>query len=195
MTVVPPSRFKVVTSTRWTSADLPSQAGRIFIVTGANSGIGLPTARALAEAGAHVVLAVRDVAKGEAAAESIPGDCEVRQLDLADLSLRPRFRGQMARRAQRVDQQRWGDENSREAYRGRLRAADRYQPPRPLRTHQSAASAHHRSSSDRRLRRTPWRLDLAGRPQLAKAEIQSAGPHTSSRSWPTCCSHSNCSAG
>jgi NAD(P)-dependent dehydrogenase (short-subunit alcohol dehydrogenase family) len=85
-TVVAPSRFKVVTSTRWTSADLPSQAGRIIIVTGANSGIGLPAARALAEAGAHLVLAVRDVAKGEAAADSIRGDCEVRQLDLADLS-------------------------------------------------------------------------------------------------------------
>jgi NAD(P)-dependent dehydrogenase (short-subunit alcohol dehydrogenase family) len=84
--VVAPSRFKVVTSTRWTSADLPSQAGRIIIVTGANSGIGLPAARALAEAGAHLVLAVRDVAKGEAAADSIRGDCEVRQLDLADLS-------------------------------------------------------------------------------------------------------------
>ena len=75
-----------MTRSRWTAADLPSQAGRTFIVTGANSGIGLPTARALAEAGAHVVLAVRDVAKGEAAAESISGDCEIRQLDLADLS-------------------------------------------------------------------------------------------------------------
>jgi NAD(P)-dependent dehydrogenase (short-subunit alcohol dehydrogenase family) len=73
-------------SSRWTAADLPSQAGRTFIVTGANSGIGLPTARALAEAGAHVVLAVRDVARGEAAAESISGDCEIRQLDLADLA-------------------------------------------------------------------------------------------------------------
>jgi NAD(P)-dependent dehydrogenase (short-subunit alcohol dehydrogenase family) len=72
--------------TRWTSADLPSQQGRIVIVTGANSGIGLPTARALAEAGAHVVLAVRDLAKGDAAAQSITGDCEVRKLDLADLT-------------------------------------------------------------------------------------------------------------
>ncbi|HEX3197797.1 MAG TPA: oxidoreductase [Propionibacteriaceae bacterium] len=70
----------------WTAADLPSQVGRTFIVTGGNSGIGLPTARALAEAGARVVLAVRNVAKGEAAAESIPGDCDVRQLDLADLA-------------------------------------------------------------------------------------------------------------
>lgn len=75
-----------MSQSRWTAADLPSQAGRIFIITGANSGIGFPTARALAERGAHVVLAVRDVAKGEAAAESISGSCEVQQLDLADLA-------------------------------------------------------------------------------------------------------------
>ena len=76
----------IVTTTGWTSADLPSQQGRTVIVTGANSGIGLPIARALAEAGARVVLAVRDLAKGQAAADSISGDREVRQLDLADLA-------------------------------------------------------------------------------------------------------------
>jgi len=75
-----------MTSTGWTAADLPSQKGRIFIVTGANSGIGLPTARALAAADAHVVLAVRDPVRGETAARSIEGDCEVRRLDLADLA-------------------------------------------------------------------------------------------------------------
>ena len=81
-----PSTFKIVTSTRWTSAELPPQDGRIVIVTGANSGIGFPTARGFAEAGARVVLAVRDMAKGEVAAASIPGACEVRKLDLADLT-------------------------------------------------------------------------------------------------------------
>ena len=81
-----PLESMIMTSTGWTAADLPSQKGQIFIVTGANSGIGLPTARALAQAGAHVVLAVRDVAKGETAAASIAGDTEVRRLDLADLA-------------------------------------------------------------------------------------------------------------
>ncbi len=56
------------------------------MVTGANSGLGLVTARELARAGARVVMAVRDVAKGEHAARSAPGDVEVRRLDLADLS-------------------------------------------------------------------------------------------------------------
>lgn len=55
-------------------------------MTGANSGLGLVTARELARAGARVVLAVRDTRKGEAAAATIPGDREVRPLDLADLS-------------------------------------------------------------------------------------------------------------
>ena len=70
----------------WTAADLPSFAGRTVIITGANSGLGLVTARELARAGARVVAAVRNTGKGEKAAEGISGDVEVRRLDLADLS-------------------------------------------------------------------------------------------------------------
>jgi NAD(P)-dependent dehydrogenase (short-subunit alcohol dehydrogenase family) len=59
---------------------------RSAIVTGANSGIGRAAASALAGAGARVVLAVRNTDKGQAAAASMPGHTEVRQLDLASLA-------------------------------------------------------------------------------------------------------------
>jgi len=73
-------------TSRWTAADIPSQAGRTAVVTGGNSGLGLATARALARAGASVVLAVRDPGRGARAAESVEGEVTVRQLDLADLT-------------------------------------------------------------------------------------------------------------
>ena len=70
---------------------VPDQAGKLVIVTGANSGTGREAARRLAGAGAHVVMAVRTVAKGERARDEIlaeqPGArLEVRRIDLADLA-------------------------------------------------------------------------------------------------------------
>ena len=70
----------------WTAADLPSFSGRTVIVTGANSGLGEVTARELARVGAHVILAVRNTTKGDAAAAGMPGSTEVRELDLQDLA-------------------------------------------------------------------------------------------------------------
>ncbi len=75
---------------KWTAKDIPDQSGRLAVVTGANSGLGLVTARELARAGAAVVLAARNTAKGEQAAasinEAVPGaDVRVQELDLADL--------------------------------------------------------------------------------------------------------------
>jgi NAD(P)-dependent dehydrogenase (short-subunit alcohol dehydrogenase family) len=72
--------------TNWTAADLPSFTGRTVIVTGANSGLGAITARELAAKGANIVMAVRNTGKGEAAAQRMTGQVEVRPLDLQDLS-------------------------------------------------------------------------------------------------------------
>ena len=74
----------------WTAADLPDLSGRVAVVTGANSGLGLEVTRELARHGATVVMAVRDTAKAERAAAEIRDDVpdaalEVRALDLASL--------------------------------------------------------------------------------------------------------------
>ncbi|MCX4669940.1 oxidoreductase [Streptomyces sp. NBC_01381] len=75
---------------RWTTEQIPDQSNRVFVVTGANSGLGLATTRALARKGANVILAVRDEAKGRRAVAEITAgqpdaQLEVRRLDLADL--------------------------------------------------------------------------------------------------------------
>lgn len=71
-------------------ADWPRQAGRTIVVTGASGGLGLAATEILVGFGAHVVMAVRDVEKGERARQSLrpglAGTCEVRRLDVADLS-------------------------------------------------------------------------------------------------------------
>jgi NAD(P)-dependent dehydrogenase (short-subunit alcohol dehydrogenase family) len=77
-------------SSKWTAEDIPHQSGRVAVVTGGNSGLGLVTVRELARRGAQVVLACRSTDKGEAAADQIAaevGDArvEVRKLDLGAL--------------------------------------------------------------------------------------------------------------
>lgn len=79
----------------WSTKDIPDQSGKIAIVTGANSGIGLVAARELARKSATVVVACRSVEKGEKAVEQMRGELapngggaqfDVKELDLASLS-------------------------------------------------------------------------------------------------------------
>jgi NAD(P)-dependent dehydrogenase (short-subunit alcohol dehydrogenase family) len=75
---------------KWTEADIPDQTGRVVVITGANTGLGYETAAALAEQGAHVVLAVRNLDKGKDAAARISvtsprGEVALQELDLTSL--------------------------------------------------------------------------------------------------------------
>ncbi|MEU6121514.1 oxidoreductase [Streptomyces sp. NPDC047123] len=84
----------------WTAEQIPDLSGRVAVVTGANSGLGLATTRALADKGARVLLAVRDEDKGRAAADAITAGrpdaaLEVRRVDLADLDSVRAFAGKL----------------------------------------------------------------------------------------------------
>ena len=93
---------------KWTAADIGDQSGRVAIVTGANRGIGLPTAGELSRHGAHVVMACRSVERARAAASRIDsgartGGVVVMELDLADLASVRGFAEQFRRRFDRLD--------------------------------------------------------------------------------------------
>ena len=104
----------------WTTADIPDQRGRLALVTGANSGLGLETARALAARGATVLLACRSLERAEAARQQllveggpagggqgpspIPAEALIPlQLDLADLTSVAAAADQLAERWGRLD--------------------------------------------------------------------------------------------
>jgi NAD(P)-dependent dehydrogenase (short-subunit alcohol dehydrogenase family) len=92
----------------WTARDLPDLHGKTAVVTGANSGLGFETARALAGAGAHVVLACRNQASAQEAVSRIRGEhpaasLEVATLDLASLTSVRSFAGSFAADHPRLD--------------------------------------------------------------------------------------------
>ncbi|SIK96161.1 Putative short-chain dehydrogenase/reductase [Mycobacteroides abscessus subsp. abscessus] len=95
-------------TTKWSTTDIPDQTGRIAIVTGANTGLGLETAKALAAHGAHVVLAVRNAEKGKAAAEAITtahsnADVTLQSLDLSSLESVRRASDELKARYDKID--------------------------------------------------------------------------------------------
>lgn len=95
-------------SSRWDTQQMPSQTGRVAIVTGASSGLGLETAIALGGAGAHVVMACRNPAKAadalsEVKRRALGANVELMTLDLADLGSVRRFAADFAARFDKLD--------------------------------------------------------------------------------------------
>ena len=71
----------------WSAADIPNQAGRVAVVTGANGGLGFETALALARHGARVVMAARNPEKTDRALARIRADVPSASLDVVPLDL------------------------------------------------------------------------------------------------------------
>ena len=92
----------------WTTADIPDLSGRIVVVTGANGGLGFESAKALAAAGAHVVMSARNLARVEEARQSILGEhpgasLELQELDLASLDSVGRAAAAILERHESID--------------------------------------------------------------------------------------------
>ncbi|MBV1931316.1 MAG: SDR family NAD(P)-dependent oxidoreductase [Porticoccaceae bacterium] len=92
----------------WNTTDIPLQENKIFLITGANSGLGLGTAKAIATKGGRVVMAVRNMEKGQQAAQEIieetpAASIEVMQLDLADLDSVKAFSDAFKQKYQKLD--------------------------------------------------------------------------------------------
>ena len=95
-------------SSKWTTANIPDQNGKVTIITGANSGVGLQATIALCRKYAVVTMAVRDLKKGEQAMATVkaavPGaNVQLAMLDLADLESVKSFAQQFAKTHDRLD--------------------------------------------------------------------------------------------
>ncbi len=92
----------------WNTSNIPDQKGRIVIITGATSGLGKEAARIMAGKNATVVMAVRNVQKGEDVVKEIRketsnSDLSVRELDLSSLSSVKRFSEEFTKDYDRLD--------------------------------------------------------------------------------------------
>lgn len=94
--------------TKWTKDNIPDLSGKTIIVTGGNSGLGYESVKAYAEKGAHVILACRNLEKGEQAKteimkESVQGTIEVIGIDLMDLESINKFTNQIKKNYTKLD--------------------------------------------------------------------------------------------
>jgi NAD(P)-dependent dehydrogenase (short-subunit alcohol dehydrogenase family) len=95
-------------SEKWTAKNIPNLAGKIILVTGANSGLGFEDVKEFARNGAKTILACRNLEKGEKALAKIKNeiteaDVELMQLDLADLSSIKEFVSEFKNKYDRLD--------------------------------------------------------------------------------------------
>ena len=101
-------RILIMSTPKWTVNDVPDQTGKVAIVTGANSGLGFETTRGLARKNATVIMACRDLKKGDAALEKIRREfpdakVELMKLDLADLDSVRQFAENFKQHYSRLD--------------------------------------------------------------------------------------------
>ena len=93
---------------KWNTNDIASQEGKVFLVTGANSGLGLGTTKVLATKGAEVVMTARNLDKGKKALQEVKqaipqAKVALMQLDLADLQSIEQFTTEFKRNYQQLD--------------------------------------------------------------------------------------------